>query len=537
MSRSTSMSELLRIARLAETCARTGADSATALGDGPRDPGRRRLIRGSVAGASILAAGAVAPQALASVQDLGKTAYRALAGIEGVAIVGGGLAGLACATELARLGIDARVYEARTRVGGRCWTLRGLFPGQVAEQGAEFISSAHHSVIGFARGLGLELEAISRRPSMPLAGTGGRRYSEVEVLDEYRAFAECIRPDLEALGSPTADSHVEAAFNFDFMSLEDYMTLYGAGDLLRNVISAACAAEFGVDPEELSAIAFLRFVHGDIRTKLGGAGPMPGEQLHVVGGNDQIATGLAARLPRPVELDHRLVAMSRGRGGAVRLTFETGGRFVDAYHEAVVLALPFSVLRHVDIDASVDLPDWKRLAIQQFGSGDASKLSIGFRRPYWLRDGAEGAASMPALQNVWETDPSGRAANRAVLAYQAGGAAARMMRQETLDGDAGRVLQSLELTLPGAAESVRRDARGQIVASLHNWSMDTESLGAFAAPRPGYFTTIANLEAKPVENLVFAGDHTSSFYEWQGFMEGAVLSGLRAAAEVRALAA
>ena len=47
-------------------------------------------------------------------------------------------------------------------------------------------------------------------------------------------------------------------------------------------------------------------------------------------------------------------------------------------------------------------------------------------------------------------------------------------------------------------------------------------------------TTIADNEAKPVGNLYFAGEHTSSFYEWQGFMEGAALSGVRAAGEVYA---
>ena len=49
---------------------------------------------------------------------------------------------------------------------------------------------------------------------------------------------------------------------------------------------------------------------------------------------------------------------------------------------------------------------------------------------------------------------------------------------------------------------------------------------------PRYFTTIAGNEAKPVGNLYFAGEHTSSFYEFQGFMEGAALSGIRAASEI-----
>ena len=44
------------------------------------------------------------------------------------------------------------------------------------------------------------------------------------------------------------------------------------------------------------------------------------------------------------------------------------------------------------------------------------------------------------------------------------------------------------------------------------------------------------LEGKAIGNLLFGGEHTSSFYEWQGFMEGAALSGLRTAGEVLALA-
>jgi monoamine oxidase len=49
---------------------------------------------------------------------------------------------------------------------------------------------------------------------------------------------------------------------------------------------------------------------------------------------------------------------------------------------------------------------------------------------------------------------------------------------------------------------------------------------------PGQFTTIAGLEGIPAGNLYFAGEHANSFYVWQGFMEGAALSGLDAAAEI-----
>ena len=68
-----------------------------------------------------------------------------------------------------------------------------------------------------------------------------------------------------------------------------------------------------------------------------------------------------------------------------------------------------------------------------------------------------------------------------------------------------------------------------------HWSNNPYSKGAYTCHRPGYFTMIAHNEAKAVGNVLFAGDHTSSFYEWQGFMEGAALSGLRAAGEALAL--
>ncbi len=67
---------------------------------------------------------------------------------------------------------------------------------------------------------------------------------------------------------------------------------------------------------------------------------------------------------------------------------------------------------------------------------------------------------------------------------------------------------------------------------LEHWPSNPLSKGSYTCNHPGYFTTICDNEMKPVQNLHFAGEHTSSFYEWQGFMEGAALSGIRAANEL-----
>lgn len=98
--------------------------------------------------------------------------------------------------------------------------------------------------------------------------------------------------------------------------------------------------------------------------------------------------------------------------------------------------------------------------------------------------------------------------------------------------EATRLLADLDKVYPGASAYASKDYRGRFKVHLENWSLNPLTKGSYTCNRPGYFTTIADNEAKPVGNLFFAGEHTSSFYEWQGFIEGAALSGRRVASEV-----
>ena len=102
-------------------------------------------------------------------------------------------------------------------------------------------------------------------------------------------------------------------------------------------------------------------------------------------------------------------------------------------------------------------------------------------------------------------------------------------------GEANRFLDSLERVYPGSKRSARRESgTGSIVTAIAHWPSNPMVRGGYTCYRPGDFTSIAGLEGTAVGNLYFAGDHTDSFYSAQGFMEGACLSGLRAASEVLA---
>jgi monoamine oxidase len=539
------MAQLLRLMRLGRQCARTGQSAEEAIGESLerqafetqerlRDEGRRRFAQGAVAGVVVAAAGAMTPYAWAASAKLRRTVKAKLSQRGNVAVIGAGLAGLSCASELTRLGLTAQVFEADARVGGRVRSLRGYFPGQTVELGGEFIGRSHHAMQGYTRAFGLTLEDASSFAGERYFDFGGRRYTEAQVVDEFRGFSESIREDIDVLSFPTADRHTEADAIFDFMTLDEYLQLHGGSGLLRGLIDAAYAAEYGAGVDQQSAYSFLRFAHADARAKYSPFGGVDDAQFHVVEGNDRIVDGLARTLPTPVSLGYRLIAMRKLASGRVRLTFDLGGRSVQSDHDVVVLTLPFSVLRDVQMHASLGLPDWKRFAIDNAAMSDNAKLMVGFNRAYWrsLHDCNGGVCSdRVALQQTWESNPSGGGSTAGVLTQLVGGARAREMDPANTPRYANEFVGELERVLPGAVEAAQYKASGDFVAHMENWSRHPFSKGAYSCHRPGYFTTVAHREGKAVGNLLFAGEHTSSFYEWQGTMEGAVMSGFRAAFE------
>src|SRR3954451_8453837 len=141
---------------------------------------RRQIVKGAGAGAAVLTLGSRwLPPANAA------TAPR-------IVVVGAGLAGLSAAYELKKAGYTAQVHEASSRVGGRCWTLRGAFAdGQVAEHGGELIDQGHNAVRNLAQDLGLTLDNLL---SAEAAGTeesylfDGQVYTHAQATTDLKAI-------------------------------------------------------------------------------------------------------------------------------------------------------------------------------------------------------------------------------------------------------------------------------------------------------------------------------------------------------------
>jgi monoamine oxidase len=494
----------------------------------------RRQWLNTVARAS--AAGAAAA-VMAPVQHLFAAAQRKPS-IE-VGIVGAGIAGLACADALAAGGIRPTVYEAATRVGGRCWSLRNLFPGQVAERGAEFIDTPHKTMLGYARRFNLALEDVSKDPGDVFYHLGGRNIPEAAVVDEFRDFVQVMRLDLRKLSTEvTALAHTDADVTLDRTSLLAYLggansARRAAGSIAKAAIIAAYIAEYGLEPERQSCLNFLLFVHSDRRSKFTPFGVFSDERYHVIDGNDRIVSGLAQALPRPVELGMMLKAVRETAGGSIDLTFDTPGGAVTRRHDAVVLAIPFTTLRDVELAVNLDLVPGKRAAIDLLGYGTNAKMMVGFNARPWIDHGSNGTsyADLANLVCTWETNARNATSSRAVLTDYSGGVRGSSLNPGAVQVEAGRFLADLDVVFPGANIAARR-AQGSVVAHLEHWPSNPLTRGSYTCYMPGQFTTIAGLEGLPVRNVFFAGEHANSFYVWQGFMEGAALSGVDVAAAI-----
>jgi monoamine oxidase len=444
-----------------------------------------------------------------------------------VGIVGAGLAGLSCGYELKKSNVNAAIYEASSRPGGRCYSLRGMFPGQVAERGGELIDNLHKNMIGYAREFRLTLEDVGKQPGETFYHFDGVRVPEAIVVEEFRAFVSAMTKDLRTLSAePTADNHTAADAALDLTSLRQYLETRQAGRIATKAIEEAYVAEYGREIDEQSCLNFLLFIHADRRSKFTPFGVYSDERYHIVEGNDAIATGLAGRLPGQIRYGKRLTAISKLPTGRLRLTFSDR---TTADHDAVVLTLPFTVLRTVEF-RGISLPPAKRYAIDHLGYGDNAKLMVGFGKPYWRDLGCNGASYSDLLnhQTTWETNPSRASGSGAVLTDYSGGERGRTIGRLGARGAASLFLSDLERVFPGAAANVGKTGSG-VLAHLEHWPSNPLSLGSYTCYLPGQFTTIAGNESKAVENIYFAGEHTNSFYEWQGFMEGALLSGIAAA--------
>lgn len=448
-----------------------------------------------------------------------------------IVIVGAGLAGLSCAYTLQRKGLGCAVYEANPdRVGGRCWTLRDWDEGQVSEHGGEFIDSRHVRMRTLAKRFGLKLTDLYavNNPGDIRIWLDGKLRRRRDMRDQRATFMRALERVAPVVGRPTAAHHNRAAVEFDQLTVKDFLdrTLDhgGADSPWGRYVAVDMASEFGLDPEDLSAVSLLyEYIV-----------PAPGadERYHVNGGNDQIVAGLAAGLPDgTVHMGTPLETLARRGDGALSLTFGSGSGPVTA--DLLVLALPFATLREVDLSKS-GLSAKKQRCVADLGRGTNAKVAMQFAQGpqaygrwngYMLSDD-------PVLE-TWESSLATRGRQSVITTFfggRSGGADldATEPHAPTTPAEVDRNLTSLTqggaMRLPGLAHGFAGHAY------TDHWVADPWAQCSYAAFLPGQYTRYYGYAGKAEGAIHFAGEHTATTN--QGYLEGAVESGERCAREI-----
>jgi monoamine oxidase len=537
-----SFARLMTAAYLAEQRGGSATDALEALRDKTQAQTSRMISRRQFLLAAGTTGATLALNPLTSFPSCIAVATPFLSSLS-VGIVGAGLAGLTCADRLKTRGVRASIYDAGGRAGGRCWSLRGFFPGQVAERGGELIDTLQKTMLGYAKRFSLRLEDVTTQPGEVFYYFSGQRYSEAAIVAELREFVSVMRTDLRRLSREvTATSHTTDDAALDQTSLLAYLEGHNgartsAGPVTKAAIIAAYEAEYGLEAAEQSCLNFLLFMHPDRRSTFTPFGVFSDERYHLVDGNDRIIEGLTRELPGQITFGSTLRRVRRLSDGRIELTVQQGTRTVTFAHDVVVLAIPFTTLRLVELDASLALPPAQRLAILTLGYGTNAKLNIGFSRRPWRELGGNGTAysDLPNHQTTWEPNPTLGSNTRGILLDYSSGQRGARLNPASVQIEAQRFLQDLERLYPGAMDAATQ-IHGQYLAQLEHWPSNPMTKGSYTSYRPGQFTALAGLEGVRTGNLLFAGEHTNSFYEWQGFMEGAALSGIAAAQSILATA-
>jgi len=480
------------------------------------DNARRRFLRESAGASAALLLAACAPAATKSKRD-----------DDAVVVVGAGVAGLTCAYRLKQAGVAVRVYEAQDRIGGRMFSLTNHFADrQVCELGGELIDTGHARIRALAGELGLTLDDLSADPAA-VAGDiwfcDGRRYGESEILHAFAPLAAAIARDAGTLPDEeityAAPGGAEA---LDRESLTRWLDRNGASGWLRKLIDVAYTTEMGLECDEQSALNFLTFIDsGTEQFRVFGESD---ERYHVRGGNDQVPHRLGAALGASLETGAVLEALRQDASGAYTLSFRRGSGAFETRAHRVVLAVPFTTLRRVQID--VDLPPAKRRALAELRYGTNAKLMIGLdERVWWTRHKLGGATySDLTPQTTWETSRMQPGA-AGILTNFVGGRHGIEIGEGTPKAQAEIAVSALEAIYPGLS-SARTNARE---ARFH-WPSHPWTLGSYACFTPGQWTTIRGAIGERAGNLHFAGEHCA--FDNQGFMEGGVETGEWAAAAI-----
>lgn len=433
-----------------------------------------------------------------------------------VLVIGAGFSGLACAHELLAHGFEVLVLEARDRIGGRVFSLHDLVPQRVIEGGGELIGSNHRTWLRYAKHFQLPLRDVTEDESLsaPLI-LGGRRMGDREAKALWKEMEHAHSLMSDAAKPINADEPWKSpdAQRLDARNTADWIARLPISEFGKRVVTIELAANNGQATARQSLLGNLTQVKGGGLEKYW----TESEVYRCGSGNASLAQKLARAIG-----DARLRRNSPVREIRVEPTQVAVQNFAGEKFEAdeVVLALPPSVWNRIRFS-----PALPRALRPQMGLN--VKYLAAVRKRFWLEQRlSPNAMSDDLISMTWEgTDNQGNDSLGAELTCFSGGPAAARARRSWSRRKDTDFHQLLEKAYPGFAAQFLR-------SRFMDWPSEEWTRAGYSFPAPGQITTLGPIMRAGLGRLHFAGEHTC--YQFVGYMEGALRSGVDAANRIAA---
>lgn len=441
-----------------------------------------------------------------------------------VAVVGAGLAGLAAARALSAAGSSFAVLEARDRVGGRTLN-EPLGDGKVVEVGGQWIGPTQHRLAALAREVGVE--------TFPTYGHG-------QNLIEWRGGLRRYRGTIPKLGAHVLADIAQAQARLDRMArtvpaetpwsapragrwdgqtFATWMSRNVATPAARDLLRLAIEAVWAVEPEDVSLLHVLFYIRsaGGFDALLdteGGA-----QQDRFVGGSQLISLRVAEQLGDAVVMEAPVRTVRHGPSGV-----QLDGGSVEVRARRAILAMPPLLTGRIAYDPP--LPGYRDGMTQRMPQGAVIKCMAVYDEPFWRAEGlsGQGLSDVGPAKLTYDNSPPDGAPG--VLLGFLEGRNARELGRLPVEERRERVLTGFgRLFGPRAAQPERWIER--------SWADEEWTRGCYGCSfTTGGWTAYGRALREPIGPLHWAGAETA--VTWNGYMDGALESGERAAREALA---
>jgi monoamine oxidase len=439
-----------------------------------------------------------------------------------VVVVGAGLAGLIAARDLLAANVSVLVLEARNRVGGRLLN-HTLKNGAVVELGGQWVGPTQDRVLALAEELGLRLFPTYAEGEHFLTMDGSvKRYvgEDFALPEDASADVEEAWERLQQMADEVPLDEpwsAENADTWDAQTLDSWLVANTKTEIGLGYWRTMVPALFSADTAEMSLLHFLFYCRsGGTLDRLvathGGA-----QESRLVGGSQQLALRLADRLGDVVRLGSPVGAIRQDDRGVE--VIQDGG-MVRAGR--AIVALPPTLAGRIRY--SPVLPPLRDQLTQQVPMGYVIKVHVAYPEPFWRVEGLSGSVFSldDEVSIIFDNSPPDLRCG-VLLGFLEGRHARRsgkLAPEERMELVLSVLARFFGSRVADPEEYVEKD-----------WAAEEWSRGCYGGRfGTGVWTGYGQALREPVGRVHWAGTETSEV--WNGYMDGAVRSGERAAREV-----